>query len=277
MPSWGELVGRNAAAEAVHVAGTLVVTESPDEAVRYDFHHAPGGRWRIDQDGQTIYVAGPAGTVARVDEEMRVLDGRIRMVMLGTQFTPLDLLGADSMLGKMSSDVRPVGDARPVEVGGRSSWSVPVAAPGQATLHISIDDATGIVARVSDDDRTFLQLDEISELTSSSDALFEWDGPVGEPITGRPKPSQDAPDLDEEIAFTRAMVTAQELAGDVMAAMSTARGESEARAALAELLDVPDHIADPVAAARISLFRADMAAQTRRTLRTLEENRRAGI
>ena len=272
-PSWVELVGRNAAAESVHLSGTLVVTETPDETVRYDFHHAPGGRWRIDNDGQVIYVAGPARTVARVDDEMRELSDRIRIVMLGTQFTPLDLLGPDSMLGKMSIDVRPIGDAQPVEVAGRSAWSVPLAAPGQGTIHVAIDDSTGVVARVSDDDRTLLQLERLNDSTPSDDSLFEWDGPVGEPVTGRRTPPQDTPDLDEQIAFARAMVTAQELADDVMEAIRTAGSEAAARAALVELLDVSDDIADAVAAARISLFRADLAAQTRRTLQTLEEQR----
>lgn len=42
-PSWVELVGRNSAAEAVSLSGTVVVTEMPSEQVFYDFHHGPGG------------------------------------------------------------------------------------------------------------------------------------------------------------------------------------------------------------------------------------------
>lgn len=277
-PSWIELAGRNAVAESVHVAGTLVVTESPDETVRYDFRHAPGGRWRIDRDGQTIYVSGPDLTVISVDGEMHPLDGDIRVPILGTQFTPLDLLGPDSMLRSMSSDVAPVGEAQRVDVAGRSAWSVPIAAPGQGTIHVTFDDATGVLSRIaSDDGRSLLVLDELSESTSSDDTLFAWDGPDGEPMAGRRGPSRRSPDLDEKIEFMQAIVAARDIVGDVMEAITTAESESAVRAALVDLLDVSDDIADAVAAAPLSTFRADMAAGNRRTLRTLQEQRSTGL
>ncbi|GAA1877537.1 hypothetical protein [Williamsia serinedens] len=277
-PSWVELVGRNAAAEAVSVSGTLVVTESPDETVRYDFAHAPGGRWRIDRDGQTIYVAGPERTVIRIDGEMRLMDGDIRVPILGTHFTPLDLLGADSLLRKLSQDVAPIGNAQGVEVAGRPAWSVPLAAPGQGTIHVAFDDATGVLSRVANDDgRALLDLEHLDVSASSGKSFFAWDGPVGEPLGRRGRPPQNTPDLDEQIAFTRAMVAAQERADEVMFVIRTAESEPAARAALSELLDVPGDIADAVAAARLSLFRSDMAVQTRRTLRSLEEQRSTGI
>jgi hypothetical protein len=277
-PSWIELVGRNAAAESVRLAGTLVVTEVPDEAVRYDFHHAPGGRWRIARDGQTIYVAGPEETVIRIDGDMRPMDGDIRVPILGTNFTPLDLLGPDSLLRSMSQAVAPVGDALGVEVAGRPAWSVPLAAPGQGTIHVVFDDATGVVSRVANDDgQALLDLEHLDVPASSDESVFRWDGPVGEPLGRRGRPSRDAPDLDEDIRFLQAILAAHDHVEEVMAAITSADSESGARVALAELLDVSDDIADAVAAAPLSAFRADMAEGNRRTLRTLQERRATGI
>ena len=181
------------------------------------------------------------------------------------------------MLGKMSHDVRPIGDAQPVEVAGRSAWSVPLAAPGQGTIHVAIDDSTSVVARVSDDDRTLLQLETLTESTSLSDELFEWDGPVGEPVTGRQTPPQDTPDLEEQIAFMQAIVAAREHVAEIVDAITTAGSERDARDALAELLDVSRDIADAIAATPLSTFRADMAEGHRRTLRALHERRATGL
>lgn len=271
-PSWVELVGRNAAAEAVSLSGTLVVTEMPGEQVFYDFHHAPGRRWRIEQNGLPVYLSGTSRTVVRIDDQMQLLGGDFSVVGLGTHLSPLDLVGDASMLRMMSRDVRPIGDAAPVEFHGRTAWSVPLASPGGATVHVAIDDATGFVSRVSDDNRVLLALEEVEEHAALPESLFEWDGPVADPPTSSRRGAGDG-GVDERIAFTRAMIDAQARATDVITAIVTADSESAARTALIDLLGVTGEIADGIAAAPLTAFRADIAASTRRTLRTLQGRR----
>lgn len=219
-----------------------------------------------------VYLAGPRRTVVRIDGAMCRLGGDFGVVWLGTHLSPLDLLGDDSMLRTMSRDVRPIGGASPVEVDGRPAWSVPLASPGGATVHVAIDDATGFVSRVSDDNRVLLALEEVEEHAALPESLFEWDGPVADPPTSSRRGADDG-GVDERIAFTRAMIDAQARATDVVTAIVEADSESAARTALIDLLGVSGQIADGIAATPLTAFRADVAASTRRTLRTLQAQR----
>lgn len=102
-PSWAELSGRNAATESVRVTRTLTVRESPDEEIVFDAQHAPGARWRVERPGRPIYLANGRTSVVRVNDHMQQLDGAIRMALLGARFSPLELLGPDSLLHKISA------------------------------------------------------------------------------------------------------------------------------------------------------------------------------
>ena len=95
-------------------------------------------------------------------------------------------------------------------------------------------------------------------------------------VTGRRTPPQDAADLDEQITFMHAILAAAQRVDDVMGAITAAESDRAARLALMELLDVTGDIADAIAAAPLSTFRADMVAGHRRTLRALHERRATG-
>ncbi|WP_044506799.1 hypothetical protein [Gordonia sp. KTR9] len=273
-PSWVELAGRNAAAESVYVAGTLTVRESPGGEIVFDFQHAPGGRWRVERAGRPIYLANGRSSVVRVDDHMQQLDGDIRMALLGARFSPLDLLGPDSLLHRMSAGL--AADATsPEDIGGRPGWSVRLVGAGAGAVVLVFDDSTGLLVRVANDrGDVLLQVDNLAEPETLPDALFVWDGPIRPAPSPRDRRRNTADDDTERLEYMRAVVAAQARPHEVLAAVTAADGEASARAAVIRLLGVTEFGADAIMATPIGRFRGDHTAADRRTFEVLEERRR---
>lgn len=274
-PSWIELVGRNAAAESIYLTGTLEVSESPPDSVRFDFHHAPGDRWRIEHDGRPVYIASARTAVIRIDDQMQRLDGDIRLPILGAQFSPLNLLGSASLLHNMSSGMKAEGPASGVDVGGRSAWSIRLLTPSDEPIIMTFDDGAGLLVRVENGDGlALLQVSNLAEPESLPDSLFVWEGPVEQGRLSRRGRRDPQESEDERIEFMRAVVAAQERSHEVLDVILNSDGESTVRAALVHLLGVTEFGADSIMRTPIGQFRGDHAAGDRRTLEVLEQRRR---
>ncbi|WP_461665071.1 hypothetical protein [Gordonia sputi] len=275
-PSWVELAGRNAAAESVNVVGMMAVDEPLSGSVRFDFRHAQGGRWRIEHEGQPIYLSSGSSSVVRVDGEMQRLDGDFRLPIMGAQFSPLDLLGPSSLLHRMSTTVSVEGAAHHVEVGGRAAWSITLLGSGGHDIIMTFDDATGVLVRLEDAAGvTRLQVSDLNELGSFSESLFVWDGRVHAARPGRGRTRSTEDDEDQRIEFMRSRVAAQTRAQDVLSVITAADSEAEARAALMQLLDVTEFGAESIIATPIGQFRGDFTASDRHTLEAMEQQYRS--
>lgn len=275
-PSWVELAGRNAAAESVYVTGTLIVSEKTSDRIHFDFHHAPGGKWRVEHDGQPVYLAvGPTSGI-RVGDHMQQLDGDFQLPILNAEFNPRDLLGPESLLRRMSAEITADEVARPMEMGGRTSWSIRLLTPQGEAIVMAFDDATGVLVKVEDaGGHVLLQVDDLTEPKVLPDSLFLWEGPIRKaPAPRDPRRRSDEQDEDERIAFMRAVVAAQARPEEVLAAIAAADSENAARAALIQLLDVDEFGADAIMTTPVGQFRGDHAAANRRTLDVLEDRYR---
>lgn len=274
-PSWVELAGRNAAAESVHVTGTLTVRESPDEdEIVFDFQHAPGGRWRVERAGRPIYLANGRTSVVRVDDHMQQLDGAIRMALLGARFSPLELFGPDSLLHKMSAGLA-ADAASPEDIGGRPAWSVRLTGSSGGTVVLAFDHSSGVLVRVANDrGEVLLRVENLAEPEVLPDALFVWDGPARSAPSPRDRRRHTADDDSERLEYMRAVVAAQARPQEVLAAIAAADGEAAARAALIRLLDVTEFGAEAIMTTPIGLFRSDHTIANRHTLRVMEEHDR---
>ncbi|MGZ8177993.1 hypothetical protein ACXVUM_08665 [Williamsia sp. SKLECPSW1] len=148
--------------------------------MRFDFHHAPGGKWRVEIDTEPVYLSSATTTLVKVDGQMRQLDSDIRLPLLGARFSPLDLLGPDSLLGHLSAGLTAAGPAEQTEVAGRPAWSVRLHTSDEQSIFLGFDDATGILMRVTNaDGYALLDVEKLSQPDSLPDSLFEWDGPIG--------------------------------------------------------------------------------------------------
>ena len=275
-PSWVELAGRNAAAESVYVTGTLIVSEKTSDRIYFDFHHAPGGKWRVEHDGQPVYLAvGRTSVVVRVGDHMQQLDGDFQLPILNAEFNPRDLLGTESLLRRMSAEITADEVARPMEMGGRASWSIRLHTPKGEAIVMAFDDATGVLVKVEDaGGRVLLQVENLTEPKGLPDSLFLWEGPIRKAPSPRDRRRRSAEDEDERIAFMRAVVAAQSRPQEVLAAITAADSENAARSALIQLLDVDEFGADAIMTTPVGQFRGDHAADNRRTLQILEDRYR---
>ncbi len=273
-PSWIELAGRNAAAEAVCVNGTLTIVD-PNESVRLNFWYAPGGKWRVEREAQPMYIASETTAVAWVDGKMHRLDGEIRMPMLDAGFSPLDLLGSESLLRKMSAAMTVEGEATRHDIGGRAGWSIRLRAPNREPITLTFDDATGVLVGLhTADGARRLTVDDLMSPVSLPDSLFVWDGPVREDV--RPTRGHRPRNVDaetEHFEALRAIVAAQAQPHRVMSVIVEAGSEIAARAALIELLGVTESGANLILATPIGIFRGDHSVANRRTLESMEDRR----
>ncbi|MGG7103767.1 hypothetical protein [Rhodococcus sp. 24CO] len=151
-PSWVELVGRNVAAEAMYVSGEMRVTGNKGDRVlseRFRFWHGPNGRWRIESDDEVVYISSAGGdAIVRVDGEMQRQRGDFGTVHLGPAFSPLDLMGLDSMLRRMSARMEP-SVAQQATVGGRAAWSVTLTSPSGDSALLTFDSITGVLVHMA--------------------------------------------------------------------------------------------------------------------------------
>lgn len=276
-PTWVELAGRNAAAEAVSITGSLEVSEPQSDRVKFRFSHAPGSKWRIEHAGQPVYLASGRTAVIRVNDQMQQLDGDVRLPILGAQFSPINLLGQDSLLHKMSAGMSVDDAVYEDTIGGRGAWSVRLLAPNGNAITLAFDNATGVLVRVANaDGMNLLQVADLTEVDTLPDSLFVWEGPV-EPLRNpRDRRSlRGGADADaERIEFMEAVVAGQAQPQEVLAAIAEADSENAARTALVELLGVSELGAEAIMATPIGQFRADHTSSNRRTLEILRDRHR---
>ncbi|PHV66737.1 hypothetical protein [Williamsia muralis] len=279
-PSWVELAGRNAAAETVYVSGSMRTSakegnETPGPV--FDFWHGPHDRWRIEREGDVVYIQGAGEKpLVRIDGEMRRLGEDIRVVNLGAHFSPVDLLGGDSLLRRMSQKMSVVAPPARVDRAGRAAWRTTLLSRSDDSIEITFDDITGIIVGVGNPERGDLfEVYDVSEHDDLPADLFVWSGPVVEAESrdrgrrgGRPGDPRERREQTFEVMA--ATVAALDRPQDVLEAIAGADNGAAARAAIIELLGVSEPGAEAVAAMQLSQFRSDVARMARAGLIELQ-------
>ncbi|WP_143695329.1 hypothetical protein [Williamsia sp. 1135] len=274
-PSWVELVGRNIAASALSVSGSLRVSgknrqDGPFDE-QFEFWHGGGGQWRIERDGEVVYLASADGTVTvLVDGEMRrQASGRIRMAWVGSMFSPLDLLGEDSLLRKMSTRTRVTREAEAVEKDGRAAWSTELVTPkGDDTIELAFDDGTGILVLLRSPNGGLLQVTNLAVHDQIESERFTWDGPIADADPDRNDPRAQAAN---RIEILSALVTALERPQDLLSAVAGTADNQQARTAVVDLLGVSDTGADAVLSMQVRRFGSAEVDKIRREVAELRQ------
>ncbi|MCZ4551837.1 hypothetical protein [Gordonia rubripertincta] len=274
-PTWAELVGRNVAASALSLSGSLRVSgknrqgEPFDE--RFEFWHGGGGQWRIERNGTVVYLASADGTVTvLVDGEMRRQpSGHIRMAWVGSMFSPLDLLGEESLLRKMSTRMRASREAEAIENDGRATWSTELVTPkGDDTIELAFDDATGILVLLRSPNGGLLQVTNLAVHDQIESELFTWDGTVVAAESGRNDPRAQAANRIETLS---ALVSALERPQELLSAVAGTDDHQQARTAVIDLLGVSDTGADAVLSMQVRRFGSAEVDKIRRELAELRQ------
>ncbi|MDJ0396422.1 hypothetical protein QMK17_24255 [Rhodococcus sp. G-MC3] len=190
-PSWIELMGRHAASATLSVSAT-VATRPDGNAVEWSVWHGRGGRWRVERDGQPIYLFDGMSAVTRHGDVMHRSRSDFHAPLLGS-LAPTTFFGSDSLLDNMSRKLVP-STAEPVVEDGRSAWAVQLAHPDQtSSAQVVIDDETGAVLRFTGGGHDVLVVRDLQIRTDLGIDLFVWDGPV-----------EDVPGPDREAMRRRA-------------------------------------------------------------------------
>ncbi|MDY6810332.1 MAG: hypothetical protein SW127_15165 [Actinomycetota bacterium] len=191
-PSWDELVERNAAAARLSLSGHLSVVVREQEIAfeeRFTFWHCQG-RWRVESDGQTVYVDGPG------DVPLIYFDGKMRrqyplhfIMWFAESFDPRDLLGESSLLDEWRTGVRVIRPTSAVTVGGRPAWSVKFSpVDHDIEFEVVLDAETGVLVRHVDDDEIVFEVTDLVVHERIPDERFTWGGPIA---------ADDEDDFDE--------------------------------------------------------------------------------
>ena len=102
------------------------------------------------------------------------------MVWLGPTFSPLDLLGLDALLRRMSTGMSASTPAR-TDVDGRLAWTVTLTARSRESVGLAFDDATGVLVQLSSTSHSGrLVVSDLVEHGRLDDELFTCDGPVAD-------------------------------------------------------------------------------------------------
>ncbi|GGC56058.1 hypothetical protein IEU95_08390 [Hoyosella rhizosphaerae] len=258
-PSWVELAGRNMAAGALAMSGSLQVhrehpqTQTIDE--RFDFWHGGGGLWRIESDGQVLYIAaGDGASLVFIDGEMRRRSTVNSVVaQMGSVFNPFLLLGEQSVLSKISESLRVAGAIEPVELDGRSAWRVPFVSPqGDIQVELVFDEETGLLVRLHHPmGGVLIKVTALSVHDEIPRERFIWDGPVGDTALNLRGPRAATA---ERMAQLVALVEASKRPIEVLQAVSRAADHGEAISAVMKLLDTSETGAEVVLNAQIRRF-----------------------
>jgi hypothetical protein len=275
-PSWVELSGRNAAAEAICVSGSMRMTGKAggqDLDGDFRFWHGPGGRWRIERGGEVVYISSvDRGVFVRIDNQMQRHRGSFGVANLGSALSPLDLLGPDSMLRRMSVHVD-VSEPLPVTVGGRAAWSAAVTARSGGAIDLTFDSRTGVLVRMAGPKVSGgFEVVDFTEYGQLSSELFRWDGPsIDAPMSARRRPSDD-PQQRREVRMEEltAQVAALDRPQEVLEVITAAEGGRAAREAIVDLLGVSPFGAEAVTSMALMGFRSDVARRARAELAALQ-------
>jgi hypothetical protein len=246
--------------------------------MRFDFWHGPDDRWRIEHGGDVVYLSAPGSEpLLRIDDQMRRLGGDIRVVHLGSAFSPLDLLGPDSLLRRMSTGMRVSEAPHRIEIGGRTAWSTTLASRDDKPVGIAFDDATGIIVRVSGSDQMLLlEVTDVVEHTDIPADRFVWEGPVVEAPPrardSRRSPSDPRTQHAQRVEILTAIVAALDQPHEVLRAIEASVGDDAAKNAITELLGVSEIGADAVVSMQLRRFTPDVSRKIRNELIEMHDN-----
>lgn len=250
-----------------------MTARTPDGAETFDFWYSAAGKWRVEHEGEVLFLTDGTATFLRgEDGDLTRHDGgrsSFRAVGLGSGFSPLDLVGGQGLLYRMSRDIAVVGGPEPRNVEDRECWSTELAT-GESPdrrVTITIDGRTGLVVGVDTPAGGSVEVTGLRE-DSFDDALFLPD---------------DAPDAVEVPVVTdrqRMVERLQRLAAldagltrrdEVMRLVADAADAETAVAAVAELLDVDVVAAGVVLAAQVRSFTVEARDKLARELADLRE------
>ncbi|WP_207837903.1 hypothetical protein [Williamsia soli] len=275
-PSWVELVGRNIAASALSVSGSLRVSgknrqDEPFDEL-FEFWHGGGGQWRIERDGEVVYLAADdQSALVLIDGQLqRQPAGRMRMAWVGSMFSPLDLLGEDSLLRKMSTRTKVTHEAESVEKYGRAAWSTELVTPkGDDTIELAFDDDTGILVLLRTPNGGLLEVTNLAVHDQIDSERFTWDGQISNADFDRKDPRAQAAN---RIEILSALVDALERPQDVLSAVAGTADHQQARTAVVDLLGVSETGADAVLAMQVRRFGGAEVDKIRRELAELRQH-----
>ena len=275
-PSWAELVGRNIAAEAIYVSGEMRMTGNTgdhDLDERFRFWHGPNGRWRIESGDEVVYISSAGGdAIVRVEGQMQRQRGDFGTVHLGRAFSPLDLLGPDSMLRRLSARME-ASAAQPATIGGRVAWSITLTSPSDDRALLTFDSVTGVLVQFAGPRQSsLLEVFDFTDHAQLGAELFSWNGPVVDaPMAARRRPSGDPRKQREQLLeVLAAQIAALERPHDVLRAIAAADSGQAARDSVIQLLGVSPIGAEAVTTMQLMGFRSDVARQLRAELARLQ-------
>lgn len=180
-PTWDDLKMRNAKAAALHMSGSMrVAGEKNGERIddEFAFRHGHDGQWWIERNGMVVYAAA-LGTapIARVGGQM-VHQRRNNLIRVGRAFNPMELFGRYSVLHR-DRTIRVIADARPLQLEGRASWTISVASSSGTRTEFVLDDATGIVMRMTSPDHDgTVHVSDLIEYDELPATRFTWTEPA---------------------------------------------------------------------------------------------------
>ncbi|MGC4933503.1 hypothetical protein ACLQ3C_07455 [Gordonia sp. DT30] len=248
-------------------SGTTSAAGEPDDGlnddVAFDFWHGPHDRWRIEHQGEVVYLRAPGhGPFLRRDGDMRRLGGDFRTVHLGAPLSPLDLMGADSLLPRMSAGMSVVSGPTWTTVGGRGAWSTTLATADGDTGSITVDDATGIIVSMSAPSKPgWMAVTDLRDYDVIGDDRFRWDGPVAGDAAGRGGRRRPKRPGQNRLEILGALVAATDRPHEVIELLVRSNSADAARSALMELLGISAVAAEAVMAMQARRFRVDERAR----------------
>lgn len=237
----------------VPFTGRLTST-TPDGAEVFDFWHGGGGRWRIEQGGEVLYVddGETAYNRGRDGQMVRIVQGRrIAMSWVGKGLGPRDIAGPDGVLHKMSRGAAALTEPSSTRFAGREAWTVELGAPGTGSdqrMTVTIDSSSGVIVGVVSTQGLAVDVEGLST-DPIDDDVFRWrsaEGPVPQP-----DPRQSHAVASERLAILTAIDEALGRRADVLATVEREESVDDARRAVADLLGITRGQADSVLALQI--------------------------
>lgn len=182
-PTWDELKIRNAHAAGLYVSASMrVAVDKNGERVddEFVFWYGCGGQWWIERNGTVVYVAAlESAPIARVSGRM-VCQRNDNLIRVGRAFNPMELFGRYSLLCR-DRTIRVVEHPRPLDLKDRAAWAVVVESDSGTRTEFVLDDATGILMRMTSPDHDGLvSLSELVEYDRLPASRFTWVDPAVE-------------------------------------------------------------------------------------------------
>ena len=185
------------------------------------------------------------------------------------QVTPLDLIGPESMLIKMSEDAY-VGSVSAAQVDGRPGWSVPIGTSDSDAMTVVLDDETGVTTRMaSAGDIAVAAVSDLAVHHDLPESLFIWDGPISE------NPDRPIRSLDhhrQRLEILIALERALDRRTEVIEVVARSAEPGEAAVAVGRLLDIDAVGAEAVLAMQLRRFSGSERASISTEVQEMREN-----